>query len=371
MASVKLLFLGIAGFFVVFALPTFAMESVKLPYPSGMRFLVTTGYETPPTHIKKDAFALDFAQEGCRAYGVSVVAALGGTAFLVAENGYNGGYGAQVLVRSPGGVMARYAHLLAGSSPIRQGDEIPQGAVIGAIGNTGMVAGAACAEHPGTHLHFAIYQEQADGSFAPRDPEPISGYTGMAAGAWYLSNNAIAATGANLAALIALTKNFFGDAATVIAPTGTRPIPTPESSSTASPVDSGPGPGTSSSIDHEYLPMASSTEMQGSSSPSFLTPLPPPPASTTISESAPISHPSANGADLPPLVPATSSRVVPLGGGSSPGGVALTHDPSFDGGSAAGGVAVNDGDRGIVATDTPTSPDDPMDDTVAACVAGR
>ena len=48
--------------------------SVKLPYVKGQSFLVTQGYNTPPTHIKKDSYALDLTQNGCDAYGMPVVA---------------------------------------------------------------------------------------------------------------------------------------------------------------------------------------------------------------------------------------------------------------------------------------------------------
>ncbi len=222
MAAMNILFSSIAGFIVAFMVPSvFAAGSAKLPYSAGARFVVTVGYETPPTHIKKDAFAIDFSQEECRAYGAPVVAALAGTAFVVSENGYNGGYGTQMLIRSPGGIVTRYAHLLAESIPVKQGDDIPQGTIIGAVGNTGMVAGAACVPHPGTHLHFAMYQEQVDGSFTPRKPEPISGFTGISVGSWYRSDNAIAATDGNLAALIALVGNLFGHTSITVEPTGT------------------------------------------------------------------------------------------------------------------------------------------------------
>jgi len=52
--------------------------SVKLPYAKGQSFVVTQGYDTPPTHIKKDSYALDLTQNGCDAYGVPVVAAASG-----------------------------------------------------------------------------------------------------------------------------------------------------------------------------------------------------------------------------------------------------------------------------------------------------
>lgn len=147
-----------------------AADIPKLPYAEGERFVVTTGYNTPPTHIKKDSYAIDLSQGGCDAYGKPAVAAFGGTAWVVQEAGYNGGYGTQLLILAAGKIVARYAHLIPGSIPVGQGDAVQQGTIVGEIGNTGLVAGNACQAHPGTHIHFAMDTENADGSFAAKDP---------------------------------------------------------------------------------------------------------------------------------------------------------------------------------------------------------
>ena len=185
----------IVGFFAVGLIavyaPAFAAdEPIKLPYAAGEQFVVVQGYNSPPTHIKKDSYALDLSQDGCDAYGKSAVAATSGTVMLAQENGYNGGYGTQVLLVGADKAISRYAHMIPKSVAVAAGDPVRQGQPLGAIGNTGLVAGAACAIHPGTHLHFAMYQQASDGSFLPVLPEPISGYTGMREGVWYLSDNA-------------------------------------------------------------------------------------------------------------------------------------------------------------------------------------
>jgi hypothetical protein len=165
--------------------------SAKLPYAKGESFIVTTGYNSPPTHIKKDSSAIDFTQNGCDAYGKSAVASVSGTAWIVEEAGYNGGYGTQLLIASDGNVVGRYAHLIQGSIAVSAGDDVKQGTALGKIGDTGLVMGVACAEHPGTHIHFALYDKNQDGSFAARNPEPISGYADIQEGKWYLSDNGL------------------------------------------------------------------------------------------------------------------------------------------------------------------------------------
>ena len=169
---------------------TESAPSVKLPYAKGQSFVVTQGYDTPPTHIKKDSYALDLTQNGCDAYGKAVVAAASGTAMFLSQEGYNGGYGTEMIVNHGGNIVSRYAHMIPDSITIAAaGDVVDQGQTIGLVGDTGLVAGAACAAHPGTHIHFAMDTVNSDGTFSAYDPEPISEYTGMTVGKWYLSDN--------------------------------------------------------------------------------------------------------------------------------------------------------------------------------------
>jgi len=304
--------------FFLAALPysALAAERVKLPYAAGERFVVTTGYNTPPTHIKKDSYAIDLSQNGCDAYDKPAVAAFSGTAWIVQESGYNGGYGTQLLILSNGKVVSRYAHLIPGSIPVDQGDEVPQGTIIGEIGDTGLVAGTACAEHPGTHIHFAMDTENADGSFAAKDPEPISDYTGITAGAWYVSDNALAATTANLASLFEIVNDLLGSGVTIVSPTNTPPTispppsqPTSSSASASAPALTVP----SSSFFAESLPQISSTQ-------------------------------NASSTSIPFLKATSSAGNVSSGGGAGP----------------VGGVSVS-------ATAPSVVSDDPSDDSVPAC----
>jgi hypothetical protein len=166
-----------------------ALSSVKLPYTKGESFIVSQGYNSLPTHIKKDAYALDFTQNGCDAYGKAVVAAASGTAMFVGEEGYNGGYGTELIIDHGDNIVSRYAHMIPDSVAVAQNDHIRQGETVGYVGDTGLVAGAACANHPGTHLHFAMDTVAADGTFTAYDPEPISGYTDITEEQWYISDN--------------------------------------------------------------------------------------------------------------------------------------------------------------------------------------
>ncbi len=163
--------------------------TVKLPYAKGERFVVTQGYAALPTHIKKDAYALDFAQGGCDAYGKEVVAAAPGVAMFVGEEGYNGGYGTELIIDHGDALVSRYAHMIPGSITVSAGEAIRPGETVGLLGNSGLTAGAACAGHPGTHLHFAMDTIAADGNYHARNPEPISGYTGIKEGESYWSDN--------------------------------------------------------------------------------------------------------------------------------------------------------------------------------------
>ena len=164
-------------------------ETIKLPYEKGEMFVVVQGYHSPPTHINKDIYAIDFSKNGCDAYGKAVVAASEGVVIMAEEVGYNGGYGTYVVVKNQNGAISRYAHLIPLSIPFNVEQPVSQGEIIGEVGNTGLVTGTACKAHPGTHLHFAMYTITPEKNFAPYLPEPISGYTNITEGRWYLSDN--------------------------------------------------------------------------------------------------------------------------------------------------------------------------------------
>jgi hypothetical protein len=195
-------FIKIILFFIFYPIFTFAsttsLTSFKLPYQRPLNFTIVQGYfgdgVSDPrfiTHLagKKDQYAIDFTLNGCDAYGKKALAADTGTVKTIKTSYYSGGYGNMVDILGDDGIVSRYAHLIDNSIPLKENDHVVVGQVIGEIGNTGLVSGTACQEYPGTHLHFAMYQKQPDGTLTAYKPEPISGYSNLLAGNWYTSDN--------------------------------------------------------------------------------------------------------------------------------------------------------------------------------------
>ncbi|MCB5286898.1 MAG: M23 family metallopeptidase [Candidatus Cloacimonetes bacterium] len=83
------------------------------------------------------------------AYGTPVYAVAAGT---VSSARYNGGYGKEVRIKHPSGMMTLYAHLQNFS--VRAGQSVKRGQIIGRVGSTGRSTGA--------HLHFGLH---SGGSF--------------------------------------------------------------------------------------------------------------------------------------------------------------------------------------------------------------
>lgn len=78
-------------------------------------------------------------------YSSPIYAALDGE---VVQAGWNkGGYGLQVVIQSPNGMLTRYAH--SSKLFVRVGDAVKRGETIAMIGTTG--------RSTGTHLHFEVY----------------------------------------------------------------------------------------------------------------------------------------------------------------------------------------------------------------------
>lgn len=84
--------------------------------------------------------------------GKSVVAVKSGKvetsrALKNADGSYKS-YGEYIIINHEDGTMTLYAHMLAGSRKVFEGDSVKQGQVIGTVGSTG--------KSTGTHLHFEV-----------------------------------------------------------------------------------------------------------------------------------------------------------------------------------------------------------------------
>ncbi len=154
------------------ALPAFGEKpNLKLPFPGGESWQITTGYGGSNYHQNKDYYALDFNLSGDSDLGKSILATAEGD--VVFADWYNE-YGWTVDINHGDGYVSRYAHLQEKpgvSGHICQGNQ---------IGRCGMTGGTST----GPHLHFALYHNgQAE------IPEPMSGYTNFTEGVWYTSDN--------------------------------------------------------------------------------------------------------------------------------------------------------------------------------------
>jgi murein DD-endopeptidase MepM/ murein hydrolase activator NlpD len=71
---------------------------------------------------------------------------------IIAEAGWNGGYGKAIDVKHDATYMSRYAHLDRFAEGIHSGVTVTKGQVIGYVGSTG--------RSTGPHLHFELYKDQ-------------------------------------------------------------------------------------------------------------------------------------------------------------------------------------------------------------------
>lgn len=76
-------------------------------------------------------------------YGTPVMAVANG---VVTEAGYAGGWGNQIRIKHPSGLITQYAHL--SSIGVKRGQSVKKGQVIGKVGSTG--------KSTGPHLHFGL-----------------------------------------------------------------------------------------------------------------------------------------------------------------------------------------------------------------------
>lgn len=78
--------------------------------------------------------------------GAPILAAADGEVIVAKRSGYNGGYGAYIVIQHGNGSQTLYAH--ASSVSVAVGEQVSKGQVIGGVGNSG--------RSTGPHLHFEI-----------------------------------------------------------------------------------------------------------------------------------------------------------------------------------------------------------------------
>lgn len=179
----------------------------KLPYEKGESFYLTQAYNVF-THKGKDLYALDFSLGGCDIFDKPVLAAESGKIIKMEDwhnEEENSGYGNVVIVEHTGNIVSIYAHL--NTVDVKLNDYVQRGEKIGNVGATGFCKGIVCYDHPGTHLHFAMYKKEkyknAQGKevekLVPYKPEPMSGFVDFKVDKYYKSDNELY-TGQELAA---------------------------------------------------------------------------------------------------------------------------------------------------------------------------
>lgn len=101
----------------------------------------TTGIKTQGLHGKFRT-GVDIGNKP----GTAVYAAASGKVIISRATGWNGGYGAYIVIQHQNGLQTVYAHL--SETVIATGTSVKQGQLIGKMGSTG--------RSTGTHLHFEI-----------------------------------------------------------------------------------------------------------------------------------------------------------------------------------------------------------------------
>jgi len=71
---------------------------------------------------------------------------------IIAEAGWNGGYGKAIDIKHDSTYLSRYAHLHSFAEGIQPGVSVTKGQIIGFVGSTGRTTGP--------HLHFELYKDQ-------------------------------------------------------------------------------------------------------------------------------------------------------------------------------------------------------------------
>lgn len=119
-----------------------APPALSLPIPAGETWKVIQGYNCG-THTNYDDNAFDLVNTNGRTRGAPVRAAADGTLW------WAGGVNNVIILAHEGGYYTMYSHLDT-RVPLRKGQFVPRGTVIGTVGSAGL-------SYSNPHLHFEIF----------------------------------------------------------------------------------------------------------------------------------------------------------------------------------------------------------------------
>ncbi len=116
--------------------------------PASTQAAVTSGYYIRPlkSGIKTQGIHGYNGIDIGASVGTPIMASAGGTVIIAKGSGYNGGYGLYVAIKHSNGTQTLYGHM--SQVNVSVGEQVEQGQIIGAVGNTG--------RSTGPHLHFEI-----------------------------------------------------------------------------------------------------------------------------------------------------------------------------------------------------------------------
>ena len=119
---------------------------VKSSYSSGLKEYV--GYYLRPIvgGVKTQGIHGNNAVDLAAPIGTPILASADGEVIISRFGGWDGGYGNYIVIRHANGTQTLYAH--ASKINVSAGDDVKQGDVIGAVGNSG--------KSTGSHVHFEI-----------------------------------------------------------------------------------------------------------------------------------------------------------------------------------------------------------------------
>lgn len=133
-----------------------ASARYRLPYDSRIPRECALGVGGKPAHVGRDRYAWDFDMPR----GAKILAARGGVVARVVDGFTRGALDKSlmrranlVIVQHDDGTFAMYVHLSPGI-PVKEGQRVKAGAVLGRSGSTGFASGP--------HLHFEVLRKRAD-----------------------------------------------------------------------------------------------------------------------------------------------------------------------------------------------------------------